>query len=162
MSHRWLVASAISIQLLAGTPVAQANVQPNPNATETKKELLALMEQWAAARVKGDVAFLERFYAPDLRLQVMDGTVNTRADDIAMFERVRRGDPSTIKPQSIDDVDMQVTVYCDTAVVTGVEKLKGTNRGVYGEMALRFTNVLVHRDGRWQLALHQSTRMQAN
>lgn len=29
----------------------------------------------------------------------------------------------------------------------------------YGEMSLRFTNVMVHRDGRWQLFSHQSTRV---
>jgi ketosteroid isomerase-like protein len=127
------------------------------DAAQTEKELRALQDEWAVARIKGDVDFLERFYAQELRLQVMDGSVVERKDDIAMFDRIRRGDKDTIKPEFIQDVDIKVSTYCDTAVVTGVENLKGTYKGKSGEMALRFTNVFVRRDGRWQLALHHST-----
>ncbi|HYR82584.1 MAG TPA: nuclear transport factor 2 family protein [Terriglobia bacterium] len=131
------------------------------DAAQTEKELRTLQDEWAVARIKGDVDFLERFYAQDLRLQVMDGSVVERKDDIAMFDRIRRGDQDTIKPESIRDVDMKVSSYCDTAVVTGVENLKGTYKGKPGEMALRFTNVFVRRDGRWQLVLHHSTAVKA-
>jgi ketosteroid isomerase-like protein len=131
------------------------------DAAQTEKELRALQDEWALARIKGDVDFLERFYAQELRLQVMDGSVVERKDDIAMFDRTRRGDRDTIKPEFIQDVDMKVSTYWDTAVVTGVENLKGTYKGKLGEMALRFTNVFVRRDGRWQLALHHSTPVQA-
>jgi ketosteroid isomerase-like protein len=132
------------------------------DAAQTEKELRALQDEWAVARIKGDVDFLERFYAQDLRLQVMDGSVVERKDDIAMFDRIRRGDPDTIKPEYIKDVDMKVSAYCDTGVVTGVENLKGKYPGgIYGEMALRFTNVFVRRDGRWQLVLSHSTPVKA-
>jgi|ERR1700682_195037 len=53
--------------------------------------------------------------------------------------------------------DMKVSVHGDAAVATGREILKGTYKGVFGELALLFTNVLVQRDGRWQLVTHQST-----
>ena len=131
------------------------------DAAQTEKELRALQDEWAAARIKGDVNFLERFYAQELRLQVMDGSVVERKDDIAMFDRIRRGDQDTIKPSYIKDVDMKISTYCDTAVVTGVENLKGSYKGNFSEMALRFTNVFVRRDGRWQLVLHHSTPVQA-
>ena len=48
--------------------------------------------------------------------------------------------------------------YGDTAVVTGLDHLGGTYMGNYGEMYLRFTDVLVKRDGRWQLVIQQATR----
>ena len=127
------------------------------DAAQTDKELRTLQDEWAVARIKGDVDFLERFYAQELQLQVMDGSVVARKDDIATFDRIRHGDPDTIKPSYIKDVDIKVSAYCDTGVVTGVENLKGTYKGVYGEMALRFTNVFVRRDGRWQLVLSHST-----
>jgi ketosteroid isomerase-like protein len=126
---------------------------------DTEKELLALHEQWAAARVNGDVAFLERFYGQELRLNQADGGIVERKDDIELFNRAGKSDSEVVKPEYIRDVDMKVTPYGDTAVVTGVENLKGTYRGRAGEMALRFTNVLVRRDGRWQLIAHQSTRV---
>lgn len=124
---------------------------------QTEHELVALHEQWAAARIAGDVAFLERFYGEELRLQVMDGSIVERKDDIEMFNRISRKDPDVITPQSIRDVDMHVSTYGDTAVATFIENLQGTYKGKYGEMALRMTNVLVWRDGRWQLVACQST-----
>jgi Ketosteroid isomerase homolog len=83
-----------------------------------------------------------------------------RNDDIALFDRAGKNDLEVVKPEYIHDVDLKVTPYGDTAVVTGVENLKGTYKGRPGEMSLRFTNVLVWRDNRWQLVSHQSTRVQ--
>ena len=54
---------------------------------DSAKALLRLHEQWAAARVNGDVAFLERFYGQELRLNQADGGVVERNDDIALFDR---------------------------------------------------------------------------
>jgi ketosteroid isomerase-like protein len=118
---------------------------------EIEQELLALQDQWASARVKGDVAFLETFYAKELRINTASGSVVERDADIALFAS------RAIKPEYIRDGDMNVSVYGDAAVVTGIENLKGTRKGVFGEMSLRFTNVFVRRDGRWQLVAHQST-----
>lgn len=146
--------------LLLSTPGATQQVG-QLNVAQTEKELFSLQDEWAAARIKGDVEFLERFYAKDLRLQVMDGSVVERKADIAMFDRIRRGDPNTIKPEYIHDVDMKVSRYGEAVVVTGVENLKGKySGGAYGEMALRFSNIFVQRDGRWQLVLSHSTRIQ--
>lgn len=128
--------------------------------SRTENELLALHEQWVAARVNGDVAFLERFYGQELRLHVADGRVVARNDDIALFNRAGKSDLEVVKTEYIRDVDMKVTSYGDTAVVTGVENVKGTYRGQPGEMAVRFINILVWRDGRWQLVAGQGTRIQ--
>jgi hypothetical protein len=48
--------------------------------------------------------------------------------------------------------------------VTGIENVGGTYpagllKGQRAELSLRFTNVFVHRDGRWQLVLHQGTQI---
>lgn len=147
------------IAVIALATVGCAHQSASRDPARTEQEMLRLHEQWAAARIKGDVAFLERFYGEDLRLQVMDGSVVQRKDDIDMFDRIAKGDPDVIRPSYIRDVDVKVASYGDTAVVTGIENLKGTHKGVYGEMALRFTNVLVWRDGRWQLVSSQSTRI---
>ena len=130
------------------------------DAAQTEKDLLALHEKWADARIKGDVAFLEQFYGQELQLNVMDGGVVPRKVDISLFDREGKNDNEVIKPEYIKDVDMRVASYGDTAFVTGVENLRGTAMGNFGEMALRFTNVLVWRDGRWQLVHHQSTPVQ--
>jgi ketosteroid isomerase-like protein len=80
---------------------------------------------------------------------------------VQLFNRAGKSDSEVVKPEYIRHVDMRVTRYGETAVVTGIENLKGTYKGRPGEMALRFSNTLVRRDGRWQLVSHQSTRVQS-
>ena len=86
----------------------------------------------------------------------MNGSVVTRDADIGVF---RSGE---MKPESIVDEDMKVSVYDNTAIVTGVENVKGAYKGNFGQFALRFTNVYVRRDGRWQLVTHQSTSIRTD
>jgi ketosteroid isomerase-like protein len=148
-----------ALVLLAAASLATGCAHQSPANPE--QEVLRLHEQWAAARVQGDVAFLERFYGEELVLNQADGGVVRRKDDIELFNRAGKTDLEVVKPEYIRDVDVKVATYGSTAVVTGVENLKGTYKGRAGEMALRFISVLVWRDGRWQLVSHQSTRVQS-
>ena len=116
-----------------------------------KAEITQAEDAWRRARIEGNIAFLERFYAKEARIQGMDGKVLPRDADIAMFASGR------IKPKFINHGPLDVALYGDTAVVTGVDHLGGTAFGRYGEMYLRFTDVLVKRDGRWQLIVQQAT-----
>lgn len=134
---------------VAATSLAQSRVG-------AEKELIRIQNEWATARIKGDVAFLEHLYAKEFRITSMNGSVVTRDADIGVF---RSGE---MKPESIVDEDMKVSVYDNTAIVTGVENVKGAYKGNFGQFALRFTNVYVWRDGRWQLVTHQSTPILAN
>lgn len=125
---------------------------------DNERELLTIQKQWAEARVKFDVAYLERLYAKEFRVQSMGGTVVSREEDIAMFREQK------IRPEYVRNEDMNVSVYGEAAVVTGIENVAGPYpagplKGQRAELSLRFTNVFVHRDGRWQLVLHQSTQI---
>lgn len=125
-----------------------------PDTSEdTVKELIEIQHQWAAARVRRDVAFLEKFYAAEFRITAMNGSIVSRAQDIGVFAS---GD---MRPESVTNEDVECLVYDDVAVVTGVERVRGTYKGIAGNFALRFTNVLVRRDGRWRLVTHQSTEI---
>jgi ketosteroid isomerase-like protein len=138
----------LSAALLAACGTTGPASSPSPEA-----ELTALMNQWAQARVDADIAFLECFYGAELRLNQMNGGVASRAEDIAAFAN------GMIKPEYVRDTELSVNVYGDAAIVTGHESVKGVAFGVPGEMSMRVTNVLVRRDGRWQLVHHQSTAM---
>lgn len=140
------------VGLLMSTTVATSHAQDPVQAD--KDELLRIQGEWAAARVAGDAAYLEHLYAKEFRIFNMNGEAVDRASDIAVFA-VR---PRVLEPSSIVDEDMEVSVYGDVAVVTGIENLEGTFNGVRGpDLALRFTNVFVRRDGRWQMVTHHST-----
>lgn len=122
-------------------------------ASDRKAEVAKVILDWADARVKGDAAFLERFYAPDLEIGQMQGGLVNRNDDIALFAAKQ------IVPEYIHDTDIKVRLYGDTAIVTCIENLKGTYRGYPGQYSLLMLNVLVYRDHRWQLVASQSTQV---
>jgi ketosteroid isomerase-like protein len=116
-----------------------------------RQEIVGVEDAWRKARIDADVGFLERFYAKEGRIQGMDGKLKSRSDDIAMFATGK------IKPKFIEHGPLDIQTYGETAVVTGVDHLGGTAFGHYGDMYLRFTDVLVKRDGRWQLIVQQAT-----
>jgi ketosteroid isomerase-like protein len=120
-------------------------------AGKAEAELLELQNQWARARIRGDVQFLERLYAKEFWITAMNGSLVTREQDIGVFAS---GD---MKPKTITNEDMKVSVYGDIAIVVGQENVKGTYKGTPGDFAFRFTNVYVSRDGRWQMVTHHST-----
>jgi ketosteroid isomerase-like protein len=81
----------------------------------------------------------------------MSGGVTSRHEDIALFRNREK------KPELIDPSDMKVRVDGDTAVVTGLDHMKGSYKGHSGELWLRFTDVLVRRGTSWQLVIQQAT-----
>jgi ketosteroid isomerase-like protein len=128
-----------------------------PQETGADEQLfLQLQHQWAEARKHADMQFLESFYAKEFTVGLMDGGEASRAQDLAMFSS---GD---LKPGVINDRDMHVAVYGETAMVTGLEHLEGTYKGRTGQFDVRFTNVFVHRDGRWQIVRHQAAQVRSS
>src|SRR5688572_31148561 len=87
---------------------------------ETENDLLKIQDEWAKARVENDVPYLERLYAQELRIQAMDGSVVEREADIANFAT------GALQPDYVRDEDMEVSVYDNTAIVTGIENMAGT------------------------------------
>jgi ketosteroid isomerase-like protein len=142
---------SVAFFLTAGLTIAYHVVPASFASDSTEKQVEALITDWATARVDGDVAFLERFYGAEMNINGADGSVISRSDDIALFAAGK------IKPAYIRNEDVATRVYGDVAMVTGVERLEGTYNGVAGKGALRFTHVLVKRDGRWQLVGSQTT-----
>ena len=141
------------IALLAAAALAAASAPVASGAPRDPevREIVRLEDAWRQARIDGDVPFLERFYAAEMRVQGMDGKMQSRAVDIELFAK------RVIRPQSITHGPLDVSVYGHTAVVTGLDHIVGSYGGRQGELWLRFTDVLVKRDGRWQLVIQQAT-----
>jgi hypothetical protein len=61
---------------------------------------------------------------------------------------------------SIEPVEINVRTFGPTvAVIVGHAKIKTLSQGKENPFNIRYTDVWVHRDGRWQLAAWQSTRI---
>jgi ketosteroid isomerase-like protein len=123
-----------------------------PHVKEDEATLVALQQDLAKAWLAGDRPRVEHIIAPEWTSTGPDGRVTDRARVLAqVFEtRVHK-----IRALTIDDVTPRV--FGDTAVVTGRTHGVGEAGGAGYDVVIRFTDVFVRRDGRWQaVASHAS------
>ena len=106
------------------------------------------------AQINADAAALDRIYADDFIGVGPSGTVRNKAQVIADFTS------GSLKFQSITTDDVQVRVYGNTAVETGLSTMTGQDKGKTVPSDTRFTRVWVKQQGRWRLvANHYSLRI---
>src|SRR6266478_6026697 len=122
---------------LPSTPVI---AQPGDDAEQRLKDT---QQQLARAWRQHDHAFVESILAPEWSVTQSDGTLLTRAVVLGAFF-----DAVTFDSNVIDDVS--VMSFGDTAVVRGRTVASGTFNGAPVSARLRFTDVFIKRDGRWQ------------
>ena len=96
------------------------------------------------AQIDADAAALERIYAADFIGVGPSGRVRTKAQVISDFTS---GD---LKFQSITTDEVQVRVYENTAVETGLSTMVGQDKGKAVPRDTRFTRVWVKQRGRWR------------
>jgi len=106
------------------------------------------------AQISADAVALDRIYAEDFVGVGPSGTVRTKPQVISDFTS---GD---LKFQSITTDEVQVRVYENTAVETGLSTMVGQDKGKAVPRDTRFTRVWVKQEGRWRLvANHYSLRV---
>ena len=106
------------------------------------------------AQINADAAALDRIYADDFIGVGPSGTVRNKAQVIADFTS------GSLKFQSITTDYVQVRVYGNTAVETGLSTMTGQDKGKTVPSDTRFTRVWVKQQGRWRLvANHYSLRI---
>ncbi len=116
--------------------------------------VLAYMErEWNDASLKHDASWFERNYAFDVSdISSRNGGIMTKAQAVA--------DARTDKTafQSLELSDLNVRIEGNTAVVTGVNHEVGRDaQGKAMDRRVRFTDVYIKRDGRWQVWATQGT-----
>jgi uncharacterized protein (TIGR02246 family) len=106
------------------------------------------------AQIHADAVALDRIYAEDFIGVGPSGTVRTKAQVISDFTS------GNLKFQSITTDEVQVRVYENTAVETGLSTMVGQDKGKAVPRDTRFTRVWVKQRGRWRLvANHYSSRI---
>lgn len=107
------------------------------------------------AFLDADAAGLERVLTPDFTLTLSNGQVSTRANEI---DELRSG---KVHYDVFENYDMNARVYGDdTAVVLGKTHVKGVSDGKPFDRVVQFTDTLIKRDGRWQLAAGHVSRIE--
>ena len=120
-------------------------------ARRAEREIHKLLDELAAAHLRGDADALNRIRADDMVFTAADGRVLEKTG-----MQSAQGD-LVLSVYAHDDV--RVRVYGDAAVATGRITSEGTFRGRPSGGQTRFTRVFVERGGRWQLVANQLTNI---
>lgn len=125
------------------------------HALDDAAALLYLEHEWNDADMKGDSAWFDQHYAGNMTsISGRTGKLTRKSDEMKSMKT--RKEVMTWAELS----DLQVRTEGNTAVVTGVNHVKG--RGEDGkpyERRVAFTDVWVQRDGKWQVLATQGTDM---
>lgn len=106
------------------------------------------------AQIHADPVALDRIYADDFIGIGPSGTVRNKPQVLSDFTS------GHLKFQSITTDEVQVRVYGDTAVETGLSTMLGQDKGKAVPRDNRFTRVWVKQQGHWRLvANHYSLRI---
>ena len=123
--------------------------------TTDEKEVLQFERDACKAFLDADVAALERVLTPDFTLTLSNGEVSTREDEI---NELRNG---KVHYDVFENYDMNARIYGDNvAVVLGKTRVKGTAESKPFDRVVQFTDTLIKRDGRWQLAAGHVARIE--
>src|SRR5262249_37696838 len=127
----------------------------SPPQTTDEKDLLQFERDGCNAFLDADVAALERVLTPDFTLTLSNGKVNTRADEI---NELRSG---KVHYDVFENYDMNARIYGDNvAVVFGKNRVERNAEGKAFARVVQFTDTLIKRDGRWQLAAGDVSRLE--
>ena len=123
--------------------------------TPAQQEVIQFERDACKAFLDADVSALERVLTLDFTLTLSSGEVNTRADEINELQSKK------VHYDVFENYDMLARLYGnDTAVVVGKTRVKGTADGKPFDRIVQFTDTLIKRDGRWQLAAGHVSRIE--
>ena len=108
-----------------------------------------------AALVAGDLAAVARRLGDDLSYTHSSSVVDTKE---AYLDALRSG---KVVYRQTERSDVKIVPYGCVGVMTGRGDFKVTLDGKDVDVPLRFTNVWVMRDGRWQMVAWEATRIPA-
>lgn len=133
--------------LSLGAGIAEASPE------EDRRAVAALDTEFQAAVKHRDAATIERIQHPDMVLVLGDGRILTRADHVAAAREGR----VLYEIQDEEAGTQVVRVHGDTAVVTALLRLKGTNDGVAFDRRVWFSDTYVRTPDGWKYFFGQAS-----
>jgi uncharacterized protein (TIGR02246 family) len=151
--ERTLLIAALLVLTATSIALGQKQSRSRDQRSSVEQAIRRLDKERIQAQIGADAVALDRIYADDFIGVGPSGTVRTKPQVISDFTS---GD---LKFQSITTDDVQVRVYENTAVETGLSTMVGQDKGKTVPGDTRFTRVWVKQKGRWRLvANHYSIR----
>jgi hypothetical protein len=135
------------ILLAGGMLFAQHN--QTPSADESK--ILALESAWNLAEEEKNTGALDQMLASTFVYTEYDGSFS----DKTQFLKNIKSAP--INSDQITNQDVNVTIYSNSAIVTGIYKEKGMENGKQFTRRGRYTDTWVNQGGVWLCVASQAT-----
>ncbi len=126
---------------------------PVPVTADTGDDIERLELQRTQAIVNGDMGTLDVLYANEFFYNRAGGDSMTKAD---FFAFATSGD---VKVRRLVVEGMNIRVYGDTAVVTGIQHIDVNLKGEDRKIDLRYLHVWVKGPGGWKLVARQATNL---
>jgi hypothetical protein len=124
-----------------------------PPVESDQQILIELERGWNSAFYRKDVGFISNLLADEFVATYDDGSQGDKAKELALATQFNQQVESAVQE------DFAVRIYRDTAVVWFTLRITGLRQGQRTELLLRYTDVWVVREGRWQCVSSQSTRV---
>jgi hypothetical protein len=120
---------------------------------KVEQRILKTLEQREEAQIQRDFSTLERLMGDECTYTHASSQTQSKVEFIADLKSGKR------VYKALKNTDLHVMLYGHTAVLTGRSDISAVNDGKDVEVATKFLEVYVNRDGRWQMVAHESTRL---
>jgi ketosteroid isomerase-like protein len=132
---------------------ALASAEQRPEVQSDQEIIVSLERAWNEAFYNKDIAFIETLLADEFIATYEDGSRGDKAKELALTKEFDQRVESAVQDE------FTVKVFGDTAVAWFTLNLVGIKQGEKAELTLRYTDIWVMRNGRWQCVSVQSTRV---
>lgn len=141
----------VGLILAAAAVLLFSPVRSHASRADDEKAVAALDSQYQEAVKKNDVATMDRILADDFILVTGRGQTQTKGD------LLKESGSGAITYEHQEDTDRTVRIWGDTAVVTALLWVKGTEKGKSFDYKLWFSDVYVRTPTGWRYAFGQAS-----
>jgi ketosteroid isomerase-like protein len=143
-------AAICGIVLLFAGPLS-ASAQDEADSAAQRSRVLAFESAWGMAEKSKDIRALDALLDDSLTYTDYDGTLKTKSDFLAAVKAAGQSREEEV----VESTSAQV--YGETAVVIGVYRVRGVEKGKPYQRRGRFTDTWVKRNGNWVCVASQYT-----
>jgi len=148
------------MKLFALTAVLAFALYPAPAAQESSGsadeiQIKQLERAWNQAEMKQEVGAVDNLLADSLVYTDYDGSFMNKKEYMKWVVAPDQ------KADHLYDEGLSVRVYGNAAVVTGIYRESGTNKGKQYVIRARYTDTWIKQNGVWQCVASQSTLIPA-
>jgi hypothetical protein len=148
------IITLLAVGLYPAIGFAQQPAEPSTTPEHVRREIMAVEEHIGQANFDCDYKFFASIEAPEFIFTTAAGGVVTRAEDLA-GEKDCRPSKGTYRLDDVRIITLDSVVVFNALATTATRKASGEQLA----RTQRFTDVLVRREGRWQLIAGHSSRV---